>query len=80
MAKVISITERFRLKARNSRTVKTLRTAILAATGTARKSPLSACAHIANARVSSSLLNTGIEHPDISTRLTASRAASGDAP
>src|SRR4029077_11051316 len=41
---------------------------------------LSVAAHITNARSSSSLCSTGIEQPDLSTRPTASRAASGDPP
>ena len=41
---------------------------------------LSVTAYMTKARLSSSLCSTGIEQPDISTRLTASRAASGDAP
>jgi len=41
---------------------------------------LNITAYITNAKFSNSCCNTGSEHPDISTRPTASRAACGDTP
>jgi hypothetical protein len=41
---------------------------------------LNITAYITNAKFSNSCCNTGSEHPDISTRPTASRAACGETP